>query len=127
MGTTRMANTTEVEKRIPGLRFQVVSSEVMARSTSTFNRVGYVKLRCEFSDRQLWELALDRFKDLKIFSGTTEELLGALGDELNSTDAQLKQARARESALLKELEKQREEVAKLRSTLAEIGVQLGIE
>lgn len=122
-----MGTASEVEDRIPGLKFSVVSAVLSSGSTAKGTLVGTITLRCDIKDTLMFRRATEKLNGLKIFSTVTEEIMDALSDELNSTDRQLRDALAREAALTNQLRAKEDEVSMLRTALADIGTELGIE
>jgi hypothetical protein len=112
---------TEVEDRIPGVRFSV------SDATRT-KRAGYVVLRCDVNDVALWDACVAKLNGLKIFSGDlVDEVLGALGGALTDKEEELQAEQQRTLAVQKELEETKAELARLRGLMHSVGMELGIE
>ena len=84
-------------------------------------------MSCQVHDRELWNLAVDKFEDFKVFSTTTEEIFDALSSALHGADDDLHAAQQREQAALMLVAQKELKIAELEGILASIGVELGIE
>ena len=120
-----MGDSKALERTLPGLKFTVKSAEQKAATNG--KRKGLITLRCDIEDKSLWDAAVAKLDGYVIFSSTTEEILNAFSNELNTTDAQLQMALAREQELLEVIQQKEEDIASLRQILSDIGVDLGIE
>ncbi len=119
MGSSRVV--AEVEDRVPGVRFRTEKWERVKKA-------GYVMLRCEVNDPALFDACVAKLDGLKIFSGDlVEEVLGALSGALTDKEEELQTEQQRVSAVLKELEETKEELARLRGLMHSVGMELGIE
>ena len=114
------SKSKQVADRLPGLRFRLVEATRQSKAT------GIVTLRCEIYDLDLWERAKNHFDGYKIFTSPTEEIIGALGNELDDTAELLRQEQQATQLLRQELQEKDETIAKLQGVLARIGVNLGI-
>jgi acyl transferase domain-containing protein len=119
-----MGSTTDVAEALPGLRFYGVVAELRANRVGT--KTGTITMSCEVHDRKLWEMAVEKFEDFKVFSSTTEEMLTALGDALDATDGELHMARQNEQKALASVQEKEARIKELEGILAVIGVDLGI-
>lgn len=115
------SKSRQVEDKLPGLRFRLIEATRQSKST------GIVTLRCEIYDRDLWERAKGHLDGYKVFTSPTEEIIGALGNELDDTANALRDANRVIELQKEELKKRDETIAKLQAVLAQIGVNLGIE
>lgn len=121
MGSSRVVN--EVENGLRGIRFRVESSELRKKA-------GVITLRCDVHsyDVKLFEACVAKLDGLKIFTGDmVEEVLGALGDALTGKEEELQSKEAKIEELTEALAAKEEEVARLRSLMRAVGIQLGIE
>ena len=119
-----MTALTIVEDKLPGLRFYGVRSEI--RSNRVGVRTGTITMLCEVHDEALWEMAVEKFEEFKVFSSTTEEMLSALGDALTSTDTELQEARLREQEAWAAVKEKSARIEELETILASIGADLGL-
>lgn len=120
-----MSELSSVEEKTPGLLFHVVVSALKKNTGGV--ELGTISMQCEVTDRQLWNMAVEKFDNYKVFSSTTEEMLAALSYELNSADSQLQMVLEREQELREELQNKVDEIADLRQILHDIGVNIGVE
>lgn len=111
---------TEVENRIPGVRFTVASTERGKRSAQ-------VTLRCDVEDVALYEAAVAKLNGLKLFSGDmVGEVMDALGDELTTKQGELVDKDAVIVGLNNDLEDARREIDRLTRIMTNIGIDLGL-
>lgn len=120
-----MGAKEDVEKTLPGLRFTVRGSGKHA--TPSGKIIGELVLRCEIIDPALWEPAIKKLDGLKIFSTSIEEVLDALGEELNNKEVSLSEEQEKNVELMKSNMALSAEVDRLRVLLSGIGVDLGLE
>jgi ElaB/YqjD/DUF883 family membrane-anchored ribosome-binding protein len=119
-----MGNTSDVEKDLPGLRFYGVVAEERANRVGT--RTGTITMSCEIHDKKLWDMAIEKFEDFKVFSSATEEVLSALSDELDTTYEELQEANAKLEEAQATIREKDDKIAELEGILATIGADLGI-
>jgi ElaB/YqjD/DUF883 family membrane-anchored ribosome-binding protein len=119
-----MGNTSDVEKDLPGLRFYGVIAE--ERSNRVGTRTGTITMSCEIHDKKLWDMAIEKFEDFKVFSSATEEVLSALSDELDTTYEELQEANAKLEEVQATIREKDDKIAELEGILATIGADLGI-
>lgn len=122
--TIDVTELKEVEDKLPGLRFYGVVATLRANRVGA--RTGTITMSCEVHDNDLWEMAVEKFEDYKVFSSTTDEMLAALGDALTTTEAEREEAQQKEAKAWAAVEEKDARIAELEAILAEIGVDLGI-
>lgn len=119
-----MSTSDEVTAQLPGLQFSV--KNVQRSLTATGACSGLITLRCTVSDQALFEAAVRKLDGYKVFSSCTEEIITALGMELDSTVSDLQRAQLLEKALRRELAKKDDELTKMQDFLAQLERELGI-
>lgn len=119
-----MTELREVEDKLPGLRFYGVVSSIRANRVGA--KTGTITMSCEVADEDLWDMAVAKFEDFKVFSSTTDEMLAALGDALTTTDTELQAAQQREQEAWAVVEEKDARISELEAILASIGADLGI-
>jgi hypothetical protein len=119
MGDSKVV--TDVEDRLPGVRFRIDRAERHKKSA-------YITLRCDIEDTPLYEACIAKLDGLKIFTGDlVEEVLGALGAALTDKEQELLTQEKEAEDLAKRLEAAEAEVVRLRKLMHGVGMQLGIE
>ena len=114
-----MGASDEVIEKLPGLQFRVESS-AQGKPTVGGARHGQIHLRCEFTDEKMFEAAVAKLHNFKIFSTLTEELTDALCEALDSTEQTLTQAQEQIVELQHEVSEKDAEIARLRALLRSI-------
>lgn len=89
-----MGTTADVKKDMPGLQLRVEDA-TKAGKTAAGTQHGIITLRCEFTDPRMWDEAIKKLNGFKIFGELAEEIVDALGAELDKTMETLEQAKAR--------------------------------
>ena len=110
---------TEVEDRVPGLRFSVKTATRSARA-------GMVVLHCVVDDVALWDRVVERLDGLKLFSTMSEEIVDALGEELTAKVNEVSEYKACIEALQAEVAEQLEKNQRLQGLLSNVGLNLGL-
>lgn len=114
-----MGTTADVKKDMPGLQLRVEDA-TKAGKTVAGTQHGIIKLRCEFTDPRMWDEAIKKLDGFKIFGELAEEIVDAIGAELDKTMETLDQAQAR-CVQLEELNAEKEaENVRLRGLLQSI-------
>lgn len=120
-----MGSSEDVKQRIPGLKFNVVKHGYTGSLRPSVKR-GEIHLGCEFTERDLFDRAVEKLDGFKMFSTVAEEFEAALSHELDSTNSELRQAQDRCRELEQELVSKDETIAQLRGVLAKLEADLGI-
>lgn len=118
-----MGTTDDVKKRLPGLQFRVKKS-TKAGKTVAGTQHGYIELRCEFTDVKMFEAAVNKLHGFKIFGELAEEIVDAIGEELDNTHKSLKQVEAEKTELQALNDKLEAENERLRGLLLTIETDL---
>ncbi len=118
-----MGTTQDVKDRIPGLQFKVAAS-THGKKTVSGTRHGHIELRCEYTDVTLFNAAVDKLNGFKVFGSLSDEIVDALGAELDDTDDKLKQALDENRRLIAEGLKKDQEIERLRGLLQTIEAEL---
>lgn len=118
-----MGTTQDVKERLPGLQFRVEKS-IKGRHTFGGTQHGRVELLCEFRDPKLFEAAVEKLNGFKLFGELAEEIVDALGAELDSTVQTLAQVQ-QEVVELKQANVEKDaEIIRLRELLRSIEIDL---
>lgn len=119
-----MGTTQDVKDRMPGLRFRLSSKRSSSTPTLSGTFHGNIELACEFTDKKLFDAAAEKLDGFKMFSELAEEMVDALGEELDNTAQTLLQAQ-QEIVVLKESCAEKDaEIERLRGLLQVIDVDL---
>lgn len=118
-----MGNTADVKAALPGIQFRVEDSTKGAK-TLAGTQHGIIKLRCEFTEPELWDAAIQKLDGFKVFGDIAGEIVDAIGEALDNTDKDLKAALIENENLTADnLEKDRE-IERLRGLLQQLEVEL---
>ena len=118
-----MATTADVKKSLPGIQFRVESSTKGAK-TLVGTQHGTIQLRCEFTEPELFDAAIQKLNGFKIFGELAQEIVDALGDELDNTDKDLKAALIENENLTADNLKKDREIERLRGLLQNLEDEL---
>lgn len=121
-----MATSDEVAAKLPGLQFSVTGTRRFAAPASGMHS-GEITLRCEVTDVGLFDAAVAKLDGYKMFSSCTEEIITALGMELDSLTTTLQQAHLLERALRREIAGKDKELKEMQRFLADLEQELGIK
>lgn len=112
-----MGTTQDVKDRIPGLQFRLSSKTNKSTPTMAGTFHGTIELACEFKDKKMFDAAAEKLDGFKMFGELSEEIVDALGEELDNTAQTLAQAQ-REIVELKAVVDARDaEITRLRGLL----------
>jgi hypothetical protein len=120
-----MATADEVTAELPGLHFSVRATQRYASLNGVHS--GTILLHCTVSAEELFEAAVEKLDGYRMFSSCTEEIITALGMELDSLTGTLKRSQLLEAALRREIDKKDKEIDKMKEFLAQLERELGID
>ncbi len=119
-----MGTTKDVKDRLPGLQFRVEAA-TQGKKTASGTQHGIITLRCEYRDVTLFEAAVEKLNGFKLFGELAQEIVDALGSELDETDSSRKAALREVERLTAEGKEKDAEITRLRALLDVIEVELG--
>lgn len=114
----------DVEEKLPGLRFHLVSANLVSSRGGV--AIGTVHLKCRVEDVPMWGRAVRALDGLKLFSAMEEEIRGALGDALTEQQVTINGKDALIAEMQLALEEKDEEITKLGGVLSRLGKDLGL-